>query len=60
MPKVLCIIGMVIASLIFLLFAADLAIGFPFSRAAWLMDVIFVICATALGYLSWVTFREQV
>ena len=59
MPKALSIGGMVIAVLIFLLFALDLALAFPFQRAHWIMDVVFVLCAAGLGYLSWATFKEQ-
>ncbi|MCA9269687.1 MAG: hypothetical protein KDA41_14500 [Planctomycetales bacterium] len=59
MPKIWCIVGMVIASLIFLLFVLDLALAFPFSRAAMLMDILFVISAALLGWLSWSTFQEQ-
>ena len=59
MPKVLCIAGMVIALLILLLFILDLAVGFPFQRFNWWMDVTFILCALGLGFLSWSTFREQ-
>ena len=59
MPKALCMSGMVGAVLIFALFLLDLIIGFPFQKASWLMDVGFVVCALALGYISWTTFREQ-
>jgi hypothetical protein len=59
MPKVLCLAGMVIAILILVLFLLDLAIKFPFQRINTLMDVVFVICAVALGYVSWSTLREQ-
>ena len=62
MPKALCIAGMVVGVLLFLIFALDLAIGFPFGRAHKmpLMDVGFAICAALLGFLSWTTLREQV
>jgi hypothetical protein len=59
MPKVLCLAGMVIAILILVLFLLDLALKFPFQRINTLMDVVFVICAVALGYVSWSTLREQ-
>ncbi len=59
MPKALCLSGMVISILVFLIFLLDLAIAFPFDRANTPMDVIFVLCAAGLGYLSWATFREQ-
>ncbi|MFM2094161.1 MAG: hypothetical protein RIS70_1285 [Planctomycetota bacterium] len=61
MPKGLCISGMVIAILIFLLFLCDLVLPSgmaPFKRASLVMDISFVICALGLGYLSWSTFRE--
>jgi hypothetical protein len=59
MPKVLCMTGMVIAILILLLFMLDLVVAFPFQRTSMFMDVVFVLCAVGLGYLSWATFREQ-
>ncbi len=59
MPKVLCMTGMVIAILILLLFMLDLVVAFPFKRTSMFMDIVFVLCAVGLGYLSWATFREQ-
>ncbi|MCU0960034.1 MAG: hypothetical protein MUF48_07995 [Pirellulaceae bacterium] len=59
MPKVLCMSGMVIAILILVLFLLDLAVAFPFRRINAVMDITFVLCALALGYLSWSTLREQ-
>lgn len=59
MPKVLCLTGMVIAILIFALFLLDLALKIPFQRISLMMDIVFVTCAAALGYLSWSTLREQ-
>jgi len=59
MPKALSISGMVIAVLIFILFVLDLALAFPFQRSSMMMDIVFVICALGLGYLSWTTFKEQ-
>ena len=59
MPKALCMTGMVISALILVLFLLDLAIGIPFRKASMMMDVLFLLCASGLGYLSWITFREQ-
>jgi threonine/homoserine/homoserine lactone efflux protein len=59
MPKILCISGIVIAVLILILFVLDLAIGFPFQRINLVMDIVFMTCALALGYLGWSTLREQ-
>jgi hypothetical protein len=59
MPKALTILGMIVAILLLIVFALDLAIGIPFSKASRTMDIAFVICALLLGYLSWATLREQ-
>ena len=60
MPKALCIAGIVIAGLLFLVFGLDLALKFPFGRAAWLMDSGFLVSSLILAYLSWTTLKEQV
>ena len=59
MGKVLSLVGAVIAALLLLIFALDVALGIPFSGASKVMDIGFIICALILGYLSWSTFREQ-
>jgi len=62
MPKALCIVGIVTAALVFLVFGLDLAIPSglpPFKKASMMMDVAFVVCAGILGYLGWTTLREQ-
>ncbi|HRX80534.1 MAG TPA: hypothetical protein P5307_15800 [Pirellulaceae bacterium] len=59
MPKALCLTGMVIAIVVLLLFLLDLIIKVPFQRANLVMDVVFVLCAGTLGFISWTTFREQ-
>jgi hypothetical protein len=59
MPKALCLTGMVIAIVVFLLFLLDLILKIPFQRANLVMDVVFVLCAGTLGFISWTTFREQ-
>ena len=58
MPKALTISGMVVAALLFLLFGLDLALRFPFNRQQPVTDVVFVVSALILAYLSWVTFKE--
>ena len=67
MPKALCITGMVVATLLAILFIADLLGGkffpalAPFGGASYksLMGLWFLLCAAALGYLSWATLKEQ-
>ena len=66
MPKALCMIGLVISILVFLLFTLDLVLGLsgmaasaPFRAASSLMDVVFILSSGGLIYLSWSTFREQ-
>ncbi len=58
MAKGLTIMSMVIAVLVLLLFAADLAIAIPFRRAKPVMDIVFVLCSVGLGYISWSTYKE--
>ena len=58
MAKGLTIMAMIVAVLVVLLFALDLVVEFPFMRASTVMDVAFVVCAVALGYLGWSAFKE--
>jgi hypothetical protein len=65
MPKALCLTGLVIAILVFLIFFLDLLFGMfgllniaPFKMSSVRMDIIFILCSIGLGYLSWSSFRE--
>ena len=60
MPKALCVLGMVVAVLLAILFAMDLAIGAPFRGASPIGDIGFIVCAVILGYTSFATWREQI
>jgi hypothetical protein len=51
---------MVVAVLLAILFAMDLAIGAPFRGASTVGDIAFIVCAVILGYTSFVTWREQI
>ena len=59
MPKALCLVGIVVAVLLLLVFGLDLALGFPFRRVSLTMDIGFLIGSLALGYGSWATLNEQ-
>ena len=62
MPKALCWAGLVIAILVLLLFLFDLVMPSslaPFQKESVVLDVLFIICAGALGALSWFTLKEQ-
>lgn len=58
MAKGLCIFGMVGAAILLLIFALDLALGFPFGRVSVIMDIGFVVAAVLLEVGSVLTFRE--
>jgi len=58
MSKAMTILGMVVASLVGLVFVLDLAVGIPFDRANMVMDIGALIAAAILGYLSWDALRE--
>jgi threonine/homoserine/homoserine lactone efflux protein len=65
MPKALCITGMVVSILVLILFLADLILPAstglaPFKKASWMLDIVFVLCAAVLAYMSWSTLKEQV
>ena len=66
MPKALCLIGLVLAILVFLIFFLDLVLGMsgavrmaPLKYASVMNDIIFMIAAGGLAWISWATFREQ-
>jgi hypothetical protein len=58
MSKALTIAGMVVAGLVGLVFAVDLAVGIPFDSARPVMDVGALIAAAVLGYLAWDALRD--
>jgi threonine/homoserine/homoserine lactone efflux protein len=58
MAKAMSIAGMIVAGLLVLIFAADLALKIPFDRAAAMTDVGFLVSGAILGYLAWSAFRE--
>jgi hypothetical protein len=62
MPKALCITGLAVAAVLFVLFLWDLVTPVwlaPFKRANPMMDISFVLCSAGLGFLSWLTWKEQ-
>lgn len=62
MPKVLCMTGIVVSILVFCVFLIHLVMPgsfFPTNFASRLMDVVFIVCALILGFISWTTLREQ-
>lgn len=66
MPKALCLTGLVVAGLIFLIFFIDLLLGLigmksmsPFGLVSMTMDITFIIGSLLLGFLGWSTLREQ-
>lgn len=61
MSKALAIIGMLVALLILLVFALDMAIGLPFggTKASGAMDIGMIVGAAILAYLGFSAFREQ-
>jgi hypothetical protein len=58
MSKALAIIGMLIALLILLVFALDMAIKLPFGGANNTMDIGMIVGAAILAYLGFSAFRE--
>jgi hypothetical protein len=59
MPKALCLVGLIVAVLLLLVFGLDLALQFPFQQISPTMDIGMMAGAVILGYLSWMTLKEQ-
>lgn len=59
MAKVLCILSLIVAVSLLLLFGLDLAMGIPFRQANMPMDIGFAVASALLAYMSWTSFREQ-
>ena len=58
MPKVLTAMGLATSGLALLVFLLDLTLKIPFGGFSKLMDIMIVMAAGILGYLSWSAFRE--
>jgi len=66
MPKALCIISLVVAVLVFVVFFLDLLLRLfgmsnfaPLQGASLVMDVAYSAFGAILIYLAWTTYREQ-
>jgi hypothetical protein len=58
-PKKLVIGSMAVAGVVALAAIADLATGVPFSGThSKLMDILFLVAAGIVGYLSWDAYRD--
>lgn len=58
LEKTLTIVSMVIAGLLTLIFALDLALGIPFGRANIILDVLFALGAGLVLWQGIETYRE--
>lgn len=59
-PKKMVIGSMIVAGIVALAAVADLLIGIPFTGTsdAKLMDILFIVAAAIVGYLSWDAYRD--
>lgn len=58
MGKAMTMIGMVVAGLLAVVFALDMAIGVPFASASMPMDIGMLVCSLIVAYLSFNAFRD--
>lgn len=56
--KVLCIVSLVIAGLLTLVFLLDLALGIPFGRTSVVLDVMFLIAGAFVIWQALSTYKE--
>lgn len=64
MPKALSMSGMIVAGFMVLVFLSDLilsllGIKFPFGGTSMIMDICMTVAGAVLGYMSWVSYREE-
>ncbi|MFO1092467.1 MAG: hypothetical protein U0992_04015 [Planctomycetaceae bacterium] len=59
-PKKMVIGSMAVAGIVALAAIADLVIGVPFTGTSHsrLMDILFIVAAGIVGYLSWDAYRD--
>ena len=58
MEKWLCWVSMGVAGLLFLLFALDLGLGFPFSQVSTLVDILGIVTSGIVLYLAWDAYKD--
>ncbi len=56
--RIIVLVAVILAALLGLLFLADLALGIPFNRAAFLLDIGIIIAAALIIWQGVETFRE--
>jgi hypothetical protein len=56
--KVLCIVSLVIAGLLTLVFLLDLALGIPFGRSSVMLDVMFLVAGAFVIWQGIATYKE--
>lgn len=59
-PKKMVIGSMAVAGIVAVAAVADLVIGMPFTGSphSRLMDILFIVAAAIVGYLSWDAYRD--
>ncbi len=60
MPKILCIVSLVVSSLVFLMFVLNMTVGFPFGNVAGstLANIGMIVSSLIVGTFSVLTFLE--
>ena len=58
MEKWMCLGALVVSGLLLVLFLIDAIIGFPFGQLSFFVDILAVLAAGLVGYMSWETYQE--
>jgi hypothetical protein len=59
MEKWLCYVSLAVSVLLLVLFLPDTFLNFPFGKGISItVDIIVVVCAVLLGYLSWNALKD--
>ncbi len=59
MSKAMTIVGMVVAALLVVMFGVDFFADIPFGAESKTMNIGAITAGAILGYISFITFREQ-
>lgn len=65
MQKGLCITALSISALVLVLFLADILLGLggmqamaPYKFFSWYGDLVFIVIATLIGWMSWINYQK--
>lgn len=59
MSKKICLAGIIIGLLVFVLFLVDISAALPFGRKNIVLDIVMMVSSLIITALGWFTYKEQ-